>query len=301
MNTDEAARHLHERLGVKREDIARAKSWLVESGGGATHQLVEDWLTLQQALVQVNAEVDLTVADCSDQVTKFARAFSLRLAFYQAQWELIAVGELFPCGSSDRWEAFLGYRQHGQSGSLSTKGIDCSFPNAVIRPPLSAKPSIDADIFLRGVECKTLHDGILEAIEQSLLCFRRGLYMPATVMLAAAAEATWTECGVAVCKQLPSTKLDVTVNDPYTSISKKVAEIQKVLHSPDGRTLLKRVGRSPADVENAVVWTSNLRERRNAVHWGKAKSFIADHSETASLLMSAPLHIGTLEAIRTVT
>src|SRR5262249_19740495 len=43
---------------------------------------------------------------------------------------------------------------------------------------------------------------------------------------------------------------------------------------------------------------TTLRDRRNALHWGKAKSFIADHSETATLLMAAPLHLGTLETIR---
>ena len=124
--------------------------------------------------------------------------------------------------------------------------------------------------------------------------------MPATAMLAAAAEATWIECGIAVANQLSNTKLAATVSDPYVSISKKIAEIQKTLQSQDGKTLLKRAGCTPADADNVEIWTSNLRERRNALHWGKAKSFVADHSETASLMMGAPLYIGTLEAIRTV-
>jgi len=149
-----------------------------------------------------------------------------------------------------------------------------------------------------GVDSKTLHGGIREAIEQALLCFRRGLYMPATAMLAAAAEATWTECGAAVAKKLANAKLDATVSDPYASISKKVAEIRKALEAADGKELLKAAGRGGADVVNAEVWTTALRDRRNALHWGKAKSFVADHSETASLLMGAPLHVGTLEAIR---
>ena len=41
-----------------------------------------------------------------------------------------------------------------------------------------------------------------------------------------------------------------------------------------------------------------LRERRNALHWGKAKSYIADHAETGTLLMPATQHLKTLEAIR---
>jgi hypothetical protein len=226
--------------------------------------------------------------------------FSLRLAFYQAQWELIAAVELFPCKSIDNWEASLGYHHRSYSSGFNINDICCPFPQAIIRPPLATKPSTDPDIFLRGVDCTSLPDGILEAIEQALLCFQRGLYMPATVMIAAAAEATWTECGVAVAKQLSSAKLDAIVSDPHTSISKKIAEIQKTLQTPNGKVLLKKAVRSSVDVDNAEIWTTNLRERRNALHWGKAKSFIADHSETASLMMGAPLHIGTLEAIRLV-
>jgi hypothetical protein len=301
MNNDEALRLLAETVKVTREDIARAKAWLVQTKGGTTQQLVEGWLTPQQAVVPVNASVDLYADDSAEQIAKYARAFSLRLAFHQAQWELIAAGELFPCDTFDYWQASLGYRHQGYSGGLGIKGIDCSFPRTVMCPPLANIPPTDPDIFLRGVDCTTLHDGILEAIEQALLCFRRGLYMPATVMMAAAAEATWTECGIAVAKQLSDAKLDATVRDAYVSISKKIAEIQKTLRTPGGKLLLKKAGRSPADVDNAEIWTTNLRERRNALHWGKAKSFLADHSETASLVMGAPLHVGTLEAIRAVT
>jgi hypothetical protein len=205
MNTDETIRLLRETIKVTREDIARAKAWLVQTEGGATQKLVEQWLTPQQAVVVANATVDLNADDSAEQIAKYARAFSLKLAFYQAQWELIA-----------------------------------------------------------------------------------------------AAEATWIECGIAVAKQLSNTKLAATMSDPYASINKKIAKVQKTLQSPDGKALLKRAGRTTADVDNAEIWTTNLRERRNALHWGKAKSFVADHSETASLMMGAPLHIGTLEAIRTV-
>lgn len=163
--------------------------------------------------------------------------------------------------------------------------------------PLPNDVTTDPDVFLKGVDCATLHSGISEAIQQSLDCFRRGLYMPATAMLAAGAEAAWTECGVAVATALSNTKLE-GVNDPYASISKKVSETRKALEHGDAKTLLKTAGRTSADVDEAHVWTTVLRDRRNALHWGKAKSFVADHSETASLLMGAPLHLATLEAIR---
>jgi hypothetical protein len=107
-------------------------------------------------------------------------------------------------------------------------------------------------------------------------------------MLAAAAEATWTECGVAVAKKLANTKLEGVVNDPLASITKKVIEVRKALEQADGKALLKVAGQHIAKVTDPEVWTTTLRDRRNALHWGKAKSFVADHSETGTLLMAAP-------------
>ena len=122
--------------------------------------------------------------------------------------------------------------------------------------------------------------------------------MPATAMLAAAAEATWTECGIKVAKRLSNTKLDAVVSDPYASISKKVSETRKALEAAEGKELLKAAHRTTADVISAELWTSTLRERRNALHWDKAKSFVVDHSETGTLIMASPQHLGMLEAIR---
>jgi len=291
MNTDEAEKRLREGIVVTREDIARAKAWLISEGGGRTDHLVESWLGLQTATVPITSKVDLMSPESGDQIARYARAFSVRLAFHQAQWELIASAEMFPAESPSTWEPSLEYNCSGISGDLNLKGLGCSYPPTIVRPPLASAMSADPDIFPLGISCSALHRGIREAIEQSLLCFRRGLYMPATVMLAAAAEATWTKCGVAVAKKLANAKLEGVVNDLFVSISKKVTEIQRALQVPEGKVMLKSAGRSSADVDNAELWTTNPRERRNALHWGKAKSFVADHSETASLLMGATLHI----------
>jgi hypothetical protein len=91
------------------------------------------------------------------------------------------------------------------------------------------------------------------------------------------------------------------VKDSYVSISKKIAEIQKSMRKPDGKLLLKKACRSTADVDNAEIWTTNLGSAETHCIGGRRKVFIADHSETASLMMGVPLHIGTLEAIRVVT
>jgi hypothetical protein len=296
MSPEEAGKQITAAIAVTREDIARAKAWLAKSEGGRTHELVEEWLTEQKLVVPKEVNTDLP--NCGELLVPIARAYSVRLAFYQAVWELVNAGELIAAGLPASWEASLGYRTPHYGGGIPLKKVRCSFPQPIERMPLPSGVPADPDIFLQGIDCKTLHDGIREAIEQALGCFRRGLYMPATAMLAAAAEATWTECGAAVAKKLSNAKLDGVVSDPLSSISKIVAETRKALEQADGKTLLKAASQHISKVTDAEVWTTTLRERRNALHWGKAKSFVADHSETGTLMMAAPLHLGTLEAIR---
>ena len=156
----------------------------------------------------------------------------------------------------------------GYAGGLKTN-ISCSYLTGTELLPLANQTSTDSDIFLQGAHCDMLHPGIREAVKQSLDCFRRGLYMPSTVMLAAAAEAVWTECGVAVAKRLVNMKLESVVADPLASISKKVVAVRKVLEQHDGQALLKAAGQHAAKVADAELWTTTLRDRRNALHWSK--------------------------------
>lgn len=279
-----------------REDIACAKSYIAQSTMSRTDSLVDEWLKAQR-LDEPDA-VNTDAADWPNLLTTVARVLSARLAFYQAVWELVTVGDLMPSTGISQWQPELMYSTSRGAGELPVPGIKCFFYPEFVRPPVVDTVPNDPDIFLKGVPSQTLHDGIQEAVEQALGCFRRGLYMPATVMLAAAVEATWTECGIAVAKKLGDTKLDGVVSDQYSSISKIVVEIRKALEQPAGKTLIKDAGQHISKVIEAQVWTDAVRDRRNALHWGKAKSFIADHSQTGMLLMAAPMHLATLEAIR---
>jgi hypothetical protein len=283
-------------LSVKREDIARAKSWIIKTPGGATNEMVGAWLSEQSLREPEFVETDQS--DCEEKLIAAARVYSVRLAFYQAIWELIATGELFPEGDVPSWTPSLELRTPGHRGGAHFD-IRCVYPVRVHRPPCAAEFSADTDIFLKGVGSQTIHPGIMEAIQQSLVCFRRGLYMPSIAMLAAAAEATWIECGRQVATSIGDSKLERAIADSFSSLTKKVREVHKSLEQPRGKQLLKTAKRTAADIDNAELWTTTLRERRNALHWTKTSSFIAEHSEAATFLMGAPQHIGTLEAIRT--
>jgi hypothetical protein len=303
-DTAQVLKYLQNSISVKREDVARAKQYVMKQTMSSTLGMSEHWLGEHNAVppnvINIRAE-DLPVA-----LESLARSISLRMALFQAVWELIASGDIVATEKCEHWKPRHGYTtEHSrfsssERGELSLDQITFPYISHIFRLPGTGRVPADTDIFLQGINCATLHPGIKQAIGQALVCFQRGLYMPATAMLAAAAEATWTECGKAVAAKLPNPKLDAVVNDAYASISKKVTETRKALEAADGKALLKLADRTGADVVNAEVWTTALRERRNALHWDKSKSFVIGHSEAADLLISAPQHLATLEAIRAV-
>jgi hypothetical protein len=302
MDQNQVPQKLQAAISIKREDIARAKQFIMTQSNCFTEGLAEPWLQ-EQKITSVSV-INFLADDAQQQIETVAREYSVLFALLQAVWELIASGDVVPVEACKPWKPQLGFNasRPGASGSQSGQFQlhNITFPYIPQFYRLKQDVPADTDIFLSGINTKSLHTGIREAVEQSLNCFRRGLYMPATAMLAAAAEATWTECGIKVAVKLSNTKLDGIVTDPYASISKKVTETRKALEGVDGKALLKTADRTIADVNNAELWTTALRERRNALHWNKAKSFAADHSETGTLLMGAPRHLGTLEAIRLI-
>lgn len=239
-------------------------------------------------------------SDYEDALRNAAKSYSVRMAFYQALWELVSAGDLLPSGPAAQWSAkSIDYRTSRLGSGIDLNKLTSSHPEKIERPFLAPAVSADVDIFLKGIDVPSLDSGIHEAIELSLVCFRRGLYFPSTVMLAAGVEAAWTEMGTAFAKKLPDAELEATVGDEQLGIARKVSDIKKSVESNGAsKPILTAAGKTKYDVEEAVVWTTVLRDRRNALHWGKAKSFVADHSETASLLMAAQLHLATLEAIR---
>lgn len=295
MSPDQAGQFIESKILVTREDIARAKAWISKLKNGNADTNAANWV--KEHKLEEPKGVDTESPRVEQVLSDIARAYSLRKAFYTALFELSGAGEIVFTGEVSRWEASLGYRTQRGAGPIELK-VSSPAPSRFERMTPLDGITTDPDIFLDGVNCKKLHPGIHEAIVQSLDCFRNGLYMPATAMLAAATEATWTECGTAVATKLGIAALENLFADSYASISRKVADLSTALDQQNGRALLKSAGLSIAKVREAEVWTGVLRDRRNALHWTKAKSFIADHSETATLLIAAPLHIGTLEAIR---
>jgi len=296
MHIEEATENILAAVRVTREDITRAKAFILQSTESDVAALADQWLQAQNYTAP--KDIYLESVDVVETIDLIARSFSLRMALYQAVWELSNAGEVLVAGSPSLWKGSATWSTPRGGGGLGLDQINCSYPAKILKPPLTNEIALDLDIFLQGLDCASLHDGILEAVEQSLRCFRRGLYLPAIAMLTAGVEATWHECGTAIATKLANQTLQTTMIDQYASLSKKVAEIRKILQGPAGKPLLKAASLRMPRITDAEMWTTTLRDRRNALHWTKAKSFVAQHSDTAALLLGAPIHLGTLEVLR---
>ena len=149
MSPDDAGKLITAGVTVTREDIARAKTWLAKSAGGRTHELAEEWLTEQKLVVP--REVDTDLPDCEELLAPIARAYSVRLAFYQAVWELVSAGELIPSGAPGDWEASLASRTARGGSGIPLKKVRCSFPRAIERMPLCPPaPPLKTSLSLPG-------------------------------------------------------------------------------------------------------------------------------------------------------
>lgn len=107
MSPDEAGRQLASQIAVLREDIARAKSYILQAGHSNTNAMAQNWLA-EQHLDERN-EIDTDAPDCPDVLAAAARAFSVRMALYTAVWELAAAGQLFPSHPPAEWRPTLGH------------------------------------------------------------------------------------------------------------------------------------------------------------------------------------------------
>lgn len=300
MTPDEASKRIVAAVQVVPEDVARAKDYILRAPDSDTDTdaLAGRWVSDQMGGPPAR-EIVTDAASAPDECDRYARASSVRLAFYQAVWDLVNAGVLWPSGSSG-WSASLTAR-HAQGGEgLAVESIRTHFPVKVVRPLLTRAedPKADLDLFLKGAPALQLQPGIVEGIRQSLICFQRGLYLPALVMLAAATEATWIECATALSAKLKDDKLRDTAANPHAGIGQLVELTRKALEREHSKPVLKAAGVNLPRFRDAEVWTTALRERRNAVHWGKAASFIAQHSDAGTLILAAPRHLETLERIR---
>src|SRR5262245_28448234 len=108
MTPEQAGAAITSHISVMREDIARAKSWILRASGTNVSGMADEWLRCQQ-FAEIRT-VNTDAADCPEILTGIARTYSSRLSFLRAIWELINAGLLVPAGGNEYWQPQLEYK-----------------------------------------------------------------------------------------------------------------------------------------------------------------------------------------------
>ena len=129
--------------------------------------MVDAWLKAQGVPKEDIVNPDAT--NLADQISGVARHFSLRLSLYQAVWELVSSCDLVPVSVGSLWSVNVTSQSRRGSGSFLSDQVSYPRLERIQRPIKVSTISSDPDIFLQGIDCKSLHSGIREAIERDVV------------------------------------------------------------------------------------------------------------------------------------
>lgn len=303
MTPPEAERFILDRAGVNRVDVVAAKHFIAKAPDSDTLALAQGFV--HQRLGDLSHTVALDGTLVEETLATHARAIAMRLAVFQATWELVTAALLFPAGPAVGWTPSLGWSTRNGAGGFRLDSIRFNYPEKVVRPVVEAPSALsDADLFLGELGLNDINQGIIDAVALAVKCLRFDLYLPALAMLAAAAEGAWIEAGTALANAATTRdkavdKALATIRDDLAGIGQKVRAVVDLYSRRDVvRTVRETSGVSDGQLNEAAVWTAVVRDARNALHWNHEEVFRNDYAKTASLVMAAGQALRVLEAIR---
>ena len=122
-------------------------------------------------------------------------------------------------------------------------------------------------------------------------------------MLGSAVEGAWIELGLALADGLGgpgfepvSFREEMKADQP--GIAKKMADILAVYDKTElVRQIRRRAGVSAAQLRAAYVWSDEVREARNAIHFNNPGTLANSYDKVAILMLGAQKNLPTIYAI----
>lgn len=307
---EEAEKYIRERVRVSRQMVVQAKAHILNQTLIRTDKRLEELLdhveSRKPSIVVINPQVDFL-----PMLQQVAAWISWTLAGCEAVWELVHANLLLPSGNSMTGE--LGGIEWttvvpgsgGSSAGWNFNDLSLLVPFKIARPPSAVfgdeQTLVDPDLFMREISISGIHAEVEEALREAVRCFRHELYTACLAMLGKAAEGAWIELGLALTRtskavaQLPTAKLQETLESPTVRIAKKITEVIKLYERQD---IFGEVGAQAKvrlqDLRGAVIWADAVRESRNTVHYGVQPSMRNSYEKVGVLLIGAVAHLRLL-------
>lgn len=232
----------------------------------------------------------------------------------EAIWSLIHEGALLHDSRLTTVDTNLNWTTvvagSGTSGGWTFDEFSIPLPYEVFFSPshrFNAKETLtDPNLFLLESGITGADTEVIEALKDSIGCFRKGLYRPSTVLLGKAMEGTWIELGISIGNYITGTSTKKTryletMTDDKISIWVKIGKILDLYNDSSlvGR-LVRDSGISVNEIKNICVWSDVLREARNAIHFGVKPTIPNTYEKVAVLLLASAQNLRKLYHVKKV-
>jgi hypothetical protein len=317
MNEQEMRREISSRVSVTRQDIALAKTFILNNFNTESNKLLQRFLEHVQAH-RLDKFVLHDSVPYEPQVKQVASFLSWRLAFDEALWSLIGEAIILPAGSNlfeneahQEWTTVV-RNSGGYSAGWRFEEYKIAFPQTIrLAPSLQGKaasPLSDSDLYLSELAIPDIPPDVEDALRQAVLCFRHELYLPAVAMLGMASEGSWIELGLSLLRANPadpnltSDKRDKTLDlltSPHSSVLQKMEGVMDLYRKQDVYgNVAKRSGYNHRTLATVLNWSNVIRDSRNALHYGADSASRNTYEKVAALLLGANQNLQIIYAIR---
>ena len=311
MREIDAKEQLLGQISLKRHLVALAKQMILGRPGGSRVQfqgLVSAFMQ-QQAVAKLE-NVNLNErADTETDLRNAAKAISCELAVAQAVVELIGQGRIMFHGEmrdrhpNQAHTTVLG-NSGGQSGGWRLEEFSYAAPDHLIVSAASGdQDAFDPDVFVLEAGVESADPGVQDALKDAATCLAHDLYRPAAAMLGSAVEGAWIELGLALADGLEgsgfdsaSFREDMKADQP--GIAKKMADVLTVYGKAElVREIRSRAGVSAAQLRAAYVWSDEVREARNAIHFNNPGTLANSYDKVAVLMLGSQKNLPIIYAV----
>lgn len=252
------------------------------------------------------------------QLSIVAGYLSYSVAFSEAILELIhsnyliGIGQLYPYNNSIYT---IGWTTVVQGGGSSASW---NFDNLATYVPSSLKRALsfrnenfvlfDADLYITELKIDNAHVEVIEALRDTIDCFKNELYRPSLTMLGKVVEGAWIEVGISLANLAIKQNFDIDKNetlieylqgpDGFNRKVEKIVNLYSSHHKDWFTDLRKNSGIQISHLVEIRIWTDVVREARNAIHFGAVPTTPNTFEKASTLLLAGSKNIQTLYKLK---
>ncbi|MHA6261507.1 hypothetical protein ACXYMX_16730 [Sporosarcina sp. CAU 1771] len=294
-------------INVNRHKVIIAKSFLMnyESEVIETLNVLEEF-TVSQGFPKPKEIVIHQSVDIDEQVIKTSKYIAYKIAFLESVMELIHSNLLISLDTnSSAPDGRIGWTtvipgQGGTSSGWNFADLGFPIPNRVRKSRNNTSTNFtlfEPDLFIEHLDIKNADAEIIEALNDSIDCFKQGLYRPSLAMLGKAVEGAWIELGISLYKYVISQGISKDKNEKHiNSLKGQISFVKKVelvtnlytIHHKDWLDFIStETDVKTFELREAQSWTDLVRESRNAIHFGVKPSVENNYEKNSMMLLAS--------------